>query len=1075
MTLEIYTASAGTGKTTKLAELMENALLGQGVPACRPEGILATTFTRKAAAELRERTRTHLLSHRHIQEAQALNAAMIGTVNGVCGRIVSDFALELGLSPELRVLDENDAAIALAHCLSMHEHTAASRELDKLSRTLQALKDHQSVLHWQNGVRQIVQLARLNGLDAKGIEDSRDKSLASLFALLGPPAADGASLDSGLHDALDAFDQAIDPEVHTLKKTAEALNQVRDAASMFERDGRPAWSVWASLAQLDAGKDLRETADIVKQAAAKHDVHPEMRRELSRAVELVFSVAARALDDYADYKRTRGVIDYVDQEVLALEALEHPTIREEMRHRLDIVMVDEFQDTSPLQLAIFLKLFELAPRSIWVGDPKQAIYSFRGTDPALMSAAIEQLEEGHDDGDAEFVQRTMAELTRRAKVSVLEHSWRSRPPLVNLTSELFARAFEPQGIPPERTKITAHDPKDPPQLGPSVEYWALNIEHHGRTKDLSHALADGVRSALADVSVQVRDRVSGKPRALRPADIGILCRSNTQCQSAAAALTAVGVPVQVSAKGLLRTLESTAMVAALNLWRAPQVPLFKAQLSRIMGDHVDPQAWTNAALDEPYGKAFDTEAAIVAVLHARNAHPDADPVTTVDKVMEATGVRERCLEWGNSAQRLANLDLLRCHAVAYTQAAGARGDASTIAGLLYELKALADAEQDACALLGQGNAVAISTWHAAKGLEWPMVVLFGLEKKPDRPTRYYGARVETPPGTIDLKAPLAGRWIRYWCTPYLGANTKTPFYERLKAHPLAQNTDQQQDREELRLLYVGWTRARDRLVLACHHFKEHFTEGMHRHLCDAAGPLLTQPDGPSVIWGQQKLDIVYRSLKVGDSVATSPRAGEGYALPTVALASYAPARAQPSAKAGEGAIQALHTLGERILLTQSGVDAAALGQAMHAFLAADSPTYALDLRQTIARDLLRAWRVDAHIGPESLLESSTRLYTWAHRRWAIKHWLPEVPMHYRDAAGTRVGGRADLVIALQDGGYVVIDHKTFTRTLDEAKASARTYGGQLAAYSAAIQAATGQAVRETFVHVPLAGAMMQFA
>ncbi len=148
---------------------------------------------------------------------------------------------------------------------------------------------------------------------------------------------------------------------------------------------------------------------------------------------------------------------------------------------------------------------------------------------------------------------------------------------------------------------------------------------------------------------------------------------------------------------------------------------------------------------------------------------------------------------------------------------------------------------------------------------------------------------------------------------------------------------------------------------------------------------------------------------------------------------------------------------------------------MHAFLAADRPTYALDVRRAMAHDLLRAWLVDAHIDPDSLVESSTRLYTWAHRRWAIKNWLPEVPLHYRDAAGTRVGGRADLVIALQEGGYVVVDHKTFTRTLDEAKASARAYGGQLAAYSAAIEAATGQAVRETFVHVPLAGTMMQFA
>ena len=137
-----------------------------------------------------------------------------------------------------------------------------------------------------------------------------------------------------------------------------------------------------------------------------------------------YETAETALALYADYKRKTGLIDFTDQETMLLDLLEsNEDIRAELAQRLHTLFVDEFQDTSPLQLALFLRLGGLAKRAVWVGDPKQAIYGFRGTDPALMDAVLRSL------GD------------KRVPANILSTSRRSRPDLVHLVNAHFCSGF----------------------------------------------------------------------------------------------------------------------------------------------------------------------------------------------------------------------------------------------------------------------------------------------------------------------------------------------------------------------------------------------------------------------------------------------------------------------------------------------------------------------------------------------------------------------------------------------------------------------------------------------------------
>jgi superfamily I DNA/RNA helicase len=127
--VEIISASAGSGKTTRIAAALRESIEKK---EARPEAVLATTFTNKAAAELKERVRAELFRTGHQDAALRLEGARIGTVNAVCGRLVGDFALELGLSPTLRVLDEDQAQIGVRQVLTRVVSDTERQELEGL-------------------------------------------------------------------------------------------------------------------------------------------------------------------------------------------------------------------------------------------------------------------------------------------------------------------------------------------------------------------------------------------------------------------------------------------------------------------------------------------------------------------------------------------------------------------------------------------------------------------------------------------------------------------------------------------------------------------------------------------------------------------------------------------------------------------------------------------------------------------------------------------------------------------------------------------------------------------------------
>jgi ATP-dependent helicase/nuclease subunit A len=161
---------------------------------------------------------------------------------------------------------------------------------------------------------------------------------------------------------------------------------------------------------------------------------------------------------------------------------------------------------------------------------------------------------------------------------------------------------------------------------------------------------------------------------------------------------------------------------------------------------------------------------------------------------------------------------LRAQVCRYEQASAEEGAPATLTGLFRFLEALPKDDWgkrtglDQRAVRSEGDAVVVSTWHRAKGLEWPIVVL--LDTSEPRARTAVGVSVASDAAELDVNDPLRDRWLRYWPNPFHVSQRNAPLLAKIAAHPASLEIDEQARREELRLLYVGWTRARDRLVLA---------------------------------------------------------------------------------------------------------------------------------------------------------------------------------------------------------------------------------------------------------------------
>ncbi len=1028
--LNVVSAGAGSGKTTRLCDEIAREVIDNSVDPAR---VLGTTFTRLAAAELKGRTQRTILRRedlpleRRLELAERLELALVGTVHAVGHRLLKRYALPMGLSPRVEILahDEEHGDEKARHHVRRLLGAVPSSRWDALLPPARRLGLDRDIA---DTLLRILEVKRTNAVNDDAFREqmlaSAERYLAVLSGGEEPVDVEGYELQEAARQALAQISGLTDET----GVTKQALVKLRRLA----RDRSLAWSSWVEAAGLKAGKRsgadaqltrLRSLGATARRSAA---LHADVREFLHHATEAVLELG----EAYDGYKRERALLDYIDLEVLFLRLLERPDLADSLREELQLVLVDEFQDTSPIQLAIFLRLRELAQRSVWVGDPKQAIYGFRGADTELVAAAWDN--------------------ARDAERDRLGSSWRSTSGLVGFAAKLFDTPFE-------------GDAELEAKRGPGdleVERWILS-DRNASARDA--ALSHGIRG-LTDGGVA------------RP-DIAVLVRTNRHAHDLAAQLARDGVPALSLCPGLLGTRECRIAMAGLRLVADRYDALAATILLHLITPHEGgTPTWFEARLREvrearergtrPAPFAGHPVLAPFDDLDARAA----DPSGLVEAVVVALDLGQHLASWGDPTRRAANLDAFGELARAYEKSTEQLGQAATLTGFLQWCSLLEETEQDWFPQPRGSDAVTVCTWHAAKGLEWPTVILTDLH-------RLYPPDLFKPVVRGGLAAdghPLEGRQVGYWPWPFGDAKHGLGLREDVLDTADGRATQEAGKREDQRLLYVGVTRARDRLVLAHQDGKTDWLD-----LLPEWRSLLSDEPGEHAIPGTGATLRVVRLAVSQESGSVAPADGSEAWIdaprrePAPEVDRFhSPSKASTLVCSEESSVHTELLPGPHPFSVRIGTEERGrLGNAVHAYLAA-LPSLpeagGEDLRSVVAERVLDGHGVTGVIEPSALVAAGDRLAAWVERRYPEATWHTEVAVRGPRAGGGTWFGTIDLLLGLPDGKYALLDHKTTDRPESMWAAEAASHAGQINAYA---EACGDLEIADAWIHFPLAGGL----
>ena len=719
MRVRSIAAGAGTGKTTELTRVIREGIInGQ----CRPNAIIGTTFTIKAAGELVERVRQEFFKNGQVELGERLTESLLGTVDSVCLRLLTRFAFEAGISPDIQIIAETEAKALRDSAI---EDSCSLLEIQTIERLGERLCQKEGYdLNWKDRIGAIAEKARENAISPMQLLAMASQSSQELLGFFSAPAPLGPPLDAALAQAIQTALQKLPAPKDLTKTTLEYIELLKECRRDLV-EGRLKWSQWVKLTKETPAKLSLAEAQSVIGAAQRYEEHPQLRADIEKYTYSLFEFAARALTLYQERKGERGLLDFVDLEQLTLKLLQQSAVAEVIREEFDLLVVDEFQDTNPIQLALFIRLAALVKHgAVWVGDVKQAIYGFRGSDPALMDAVLASV--------------------APERMPTLGVTYRARPELVQIFNDLFVPAFARDlGLERKDVELRANRPLNA-ALPVPLEFWVLSsgeVKNNGLPKQpdnvpAARALAEGVVQLLAN-SNRIEDRDSGQLRPLQLRDIAILCRTNGGAVAVAEALQEQSLPVTLGTGGMLSTPEACLTMVCLRRIADPGDTLATAEIIALEAEHT-PEQWLKDRLsylathpEDKYGSGWGLQPPLanssVTALHQMHEYlGQSTPAEALDMALGAGNVLATISRWGpsenRSAQRRANIERLRGLALQYERSCAATHRPTTIAGFVFWCKELGAQNLDSKATDQRADSIHVLTYHTAKGLEWPVVI-----------------------------------------------------------------------------------------------------------------------------------------------------------------------------------------------------------------------------------------------------------------------------------------------------------------------------------------------------------------
>ena len=745
--LVFVSAGAGTGKTKVLVERFARAVCDEGVDV---ESILVITYTEKAAGELRSRIRAGLVERGRPDLARELDGAWISTIHGFCHRLLRSHPFAAGVDPRFRVLDESQGRVLRGEAFAA-ALTAFCANDDPARLRLLAVYGADGLRRMLTGVYETLRSAGRELVLELGDHASLVERVNEFREAARCLAEDEGSADAQRETARLALGY-VEPDAH-----ADRLFDLGDLKLRGER-----------------ASTYEETRKLLEQTAL--DELAAADRDLLQELLAGFAVA------YQEGKDRESALDFEDLQLRARDLLrDDDAIREREQLRFQSMMVDEFQDTNRLQCEL-IDLLSSGPggrEMFFVGDEFQSIYGFRHADVQVFRERRDQAGDG---------------------VLPLTMNYRSRPEVLAVVNHLFGADFGDEFQP-----LAASGDFPDPVFGAPVELLVTEKSTYSGTD------VHWRRGEARAIARRISDLIAAGDAT--PGEIVLLFAAGTDAEWYDEELRALGVPTYRSTcRGYFGQQQVVDLLAYLRLLRnryddealvsvlaspfvgisndglvllrraAPKRPLFVA-LERELPETF-PQR--DAQLLRAFRQRYDRLTAALARLSLERL---------CERIISEHDYDLAVLARWDGRRRYANLRKLARLARSYEELRGP--DVEGFVRFVRDQEAVGARELEAVAEEEGGDAVRLLTIHAAKGLEFKVVVVADA------------GRDRAPPASHEILALSDGRF---------GFRVADPITSKPRgayAYDAVQQARKEEERaERLRLYYVAMTRAIDRLIIS---------------------------------------------------------------------------------------------------------------------------------------------------------------------------------------------------------------------------------------------------------------------
>lgn len=1066
-------AGAGTGKTSALVDRVLALVIGGQAEL---EAIAAITFTDKAAAELRARVRRQL-EERTIaspdQDARVrcaaaldqLDGAAIGTLHSFAQRLLSEHPVEAGLPPRVEVLDEVSSAVAFERrWRGFRDELLADPGLERSILLLVASGVRMSALHalavaFNDNWDMVEERVDDDETEPPTVRDLADPALDAIADVCKEPCRDPADKLRVRLDEIAGWVAGV-RGIHDELELLEAL---------ADEKARPSFKVGGSGKRGNFDTDVKSLQATVRAAGERLDGVCSAIK--SACVSRLAVAIRRFILDSADERRRAGQLEFHDLLVMARALLRDPEhgagVRARLHTRYQRLLLDEFQDTDPIQIELAVRIAAADPTSdpaglapwgevsvtpgqlFLVGDPKQSIYRFRRADISTFLEAASRFG------------------TENSGQVELTTNFRTVTPVIDWVNHTFdALMGEPDDVDtpvPSQPRYIALDPvRSAPAVGPPVA--VIGRTEQPRTQsasDLRTAEAADVASTVARAICEqwtVADGTGGW-RSARLGDITVLLPARTSLPYLEDALDAAGIAYRAETSSLVYV--SRAIRDFLMVLRAVDDPTnylhvvsaLRTPLLACGDDDLFRFKWERKGrwsyLAEQPETVPDDDLVRQGLFYLRSLYDQRHwlaPSELLDRIARDRRVMELGFAEGRPRDVWRRLRFVIDQARAWSDATG--GNLRQY--LAWVAQQTAEGARVAESVLPEtdDDAIRIMTIHGAKGLEFPITIVSGMSTAPT--ARRAPVEVVFPAtGTVGYR---------------LGNQVTTSEYEAWVP------VDEQMGlHERIRLLYVACTRARDHLVVSLYRKERAGTPALPKRtsaelLIDGMGSVIDEvpdaveptgtipqvvvtappPPPPFEAWARERnaaLDRAARPTTVAATALTEEGVPDVEEEPDPGLMKRPRDLDLPAwlkGRYGSAVGRAVHGVLQTIdLATGDGLETAVASQCE----AEAIPDRADDVRTLVA----------AALGSPSVREAA-----------AGPHWREVYACAPVD--GRLLEGYIDLLYRGPDG-LVVVDYKTSgTSDAQELERRAEGYRIQGASYAVSLEVATDEPItRVTFV------------